>query len=63
MRANQSAINAQFDNTEDQTQFNDQVFISKTRFRAIEGVSSHRSAIEAIAAIELHSAGQNTGLI
>jgi hypothetical protein len=25
MKANQSAINAQFDNTEDQTQFNDQV--------------------------------------
>jgi hypothetical protein len=25
MRANQSTINAQFDNTEDQTQFNDQV--------------------------------------
>ena len=25
MKANQSAINAEFDNTEDQTQFNDQV--------------------------------------
>jgi hypothetical protein len=40
--------------------------ISKTRFRAIEGVSSHRRAlepIEPIAAIDLHSTGQNKGLL
>ena len=40
--------------------------ISKTRFRAIEGVSSHRHAlepIEPIAAIDLHSTGQNKGLL
>ena len=39
-------------------------YISKTRFRAIEGVSSHRRAlepIEPIAAIDLHSTGQNKG--
>ena len=40
--------------------------ISKTRFNAIEGMSNHRraiEAIEAIAAIGLHSIGQNTGLL
>ena len=40
--------------------------ISKTRFRAIEGVSSHRRTlepIEPIAAIDLHSTGQNKGLL